>query len=432
MKLATILLMGSLGRFPAHRILRLSASQVLGLLISSVGSFGLWLLAAQRFTPDDVGVAASAISFATLVSTLATSGLGQYLLASLARRQTAARVQMTYRTIALGVLTSAVASAVAFAIIDRAPFGFAHAAVGLFAAGLSLANLQDSVYICAGKVLDVPLKGCAITLGRIALVALPLPGISGDVALIAAIVLPQIFFASVWALWRMPDAIIGIERQSHKRDSRREQFGLLSVGYLYSLTLSTISLAVPATATNALTADQAAVFYVAWMITSTAGIISTALANSIVSSPLKQEGFLYRLSLAVAVYSATAAALSMAILLGAPWVLRQFGEQYLQVISTLRILLVGQFFSGASAILLASARAVGAIRISVLMAVVWLIGGAVAPCIGLANGSMASIATAFAAGNAAAASITGVIVFGYAVSWQRPSLEPSVFTKEVG
>jgi hypothetical protein len=168
------------------------------------------------------------------------------------------------------------------------------------------------------------------------------------------------------------------------------------------------------------------------MITSTAGIISTALANSIVSSPLKQEGFLYRLSLAVAVYSATAAALSMAILLGAPWVLRQFGEQYLQVISTLRILLVGQFFSGASAILLASARAVGAIRISVLMAVVWLIGGAVAPCIGLANGSMASIATAFAAGNAAAASITGVIVFGYAVSWQRPSLEPSVFTKEVG
>lgn len=407
-------------KFSNLQLFRSSVSQILGLMASSIGSFLLWLLAAHRYSPQDVGVAAGIVAFVTLLSTILSAGLGQFLLVA----QTQGQWIISSRLIGLIVVGEPCLAALICASIFRGTRGIvgidALAAVAIFAFGLSLTSLQDSIYVSAGQLVDIPLKAVAISLGRLLLVLYPLHSIDSQSMLLIVLVLPQVLAGIVWGLCRLPKAIKRQERKQNNQ-STKPILQLLGVGYLYALSVTANGYILPAIATNALKASDAAVFYVTWMVASLPSVVSGSVANALVARLGAKRDVLVQLRRILTSYCVVAAGMTILLALMGPLILHLYGAHYQQGKVALWVLLFGQAFSGIGMVLLAFARLLGDTRSTTVTIGAWLLCVVGVGVLGIPTGTVVGIALLYMVGNIAAAMAVGTLVFRHIISNRAPS-----------
>lgn len=401
------------------RLVRLSLGQIVGLVTSSVGSFVMWWLAARTFPPATIGETAGVVAFGTLVATVCVSGLGQYLLTTLGATSSVLRRRLALGTILGGAVASMGIAAVAHAMLDGHAGRTVLASVALFAFGLSVTTLQDSVYVVAGIVVDLAAKAITLNvvrIGAVGVVALLEPNLT---ALLLAIVLPQVVVGVGWALIRSPRALRQIE-QSEIPDEQRRRVHVLGVSYLYALAIALVTFGLPALVTNGLSPQDAAIFYIVWMLASILSIVASAVANTVVATALPKSLMMTNIRRLVLPFLGAEALLAIGLAIVGPVLLSFFGDHYAPGHGVLFVLIAGQFCSAVAVLLVAIARQGGSPRFISLLISLW-VGGVAVTIAGVAIGSLVAVARTYALGSAAATGMIAIAVVRYASSSTEPA-----------
>ena len=337
------------------QLVRMTGSQIAGMFAGLVTGFATWLLAAHRFPPSEVGIASRLVTAGTLASGLVAAGAGQYLLAVLPHLSVnPLRIVVRWTTIAT-VGTAVIAGAGSFLVVQGSLFP-GSLLLMVVAVSVSVTTLQDAVYIARGRAADVAAKAIAIGLAKVAALAAIAPmiigaGLASYAGLVLLLAVPQLCVAVLWLCIRLRAAL---SERGRVLEVPRRSGTLISMGYAYALAAIAINWGWPAVLTSTLSADRAALFYIAWTVTSLVGAASIALANSIVGSGISRSGANMRS--VIALHGLMEAGFAAAILSVAPFILTLFGGYYVHADSFIPPLLVGQSFSGVTAVLIAFMR----------------------------------------------------------------------------
>jgi O-antigen/teichoic acid export membrane protein len=336
-----------------YAIVASTSAQVGTIAVTSALGFVYWWVAARRFPPHAVGVAAASVSGMTLLATVGALGLGTLLMGELPRQRGQARPLIMAALLlaadaggALGILFALVAPHFS---PDLQPLAASIGRVVLFALGVSLT---------AGTlVLDQALIGLLrgrLQFGRNTLFA---------AAKLAVLVLVGFLpvgrtGVTIYATW-VAGTVISLAglawvvlRQGGREHSYRPQwrllrsFGRAALGHhALNLALQVPSLTLPVVVTTLLSATANAYFYATWMLAGLAFAVPFALSISLYAVGAAAPTTLahkMRLTLGLAV--ATGVLANGVLLVGASPLLHLFGPAYaVQAAWSLRILGLGVF-----------------------------------------------------------------------------------------
>jgi O-antigen/teichoic acid export membrane protein len=363
---------GAAQRLTAHASILSNAGSLVGAtLVTSGLGYLFWGLAARRFPPAEVGLAAAAISAMILLGTVGMLGFGTLLIGELPRhagREGPLIAGALAVAGAAGALLGALFAAAAPALSpDLASLAAGPGALALFALGVGLT--------AATLVLDQALIGLlrgGLQLGRNTLFAAAKLGLllavsvwvadrhgltiyavwlAGNVASLGVL---GAVAAWQWGAWRRPRFRRPETLEAHQESirwqggaSRRPRFrpgvpaALGALGTLrklgraavlhhaLNLSLQLPHLALPVVVTALLSATMNAYFYVAWMVTGFVFVVPVALTAAVYAVGARQPGalaqklrFTLRLGLALGVLA------NAVLLVGAGLVLRLFGQTY--------------------------------------------------------------------------------------------------------
>jgi hypothetical protein len=381
-------------------IANLSIAQAVGLLISAGGGSLVWLVAAAVARPADLGLLGRVASTSALLAGLITAGLGQFLLTIIRSSSTARiRAYLWTSTFAGGLLSALVAGGVGAWQSGR--FDGAVLATGLLAGGIAVTNIQDALYLGCGLARDVPAKGAAVVLARLALLACALAALN-PAALLAAFVVSQLGVGLGWLALRTPIAF-----QRHQPIQQDQSVpgarGTLAFSYLYSISVAVIITGVPALVTSLVPPEHAGGFFLAWTIAGLLSGLSVAVANSVLAVALESSNPFRQLA---RVLSAVCAALCLGGALVAfvlPDILALFSPRYRSMTDQLPMLVAGQVAFGLAIVALAAYRALVRDGYLISILIIWplLVGGSV--IYGLVQAGVAGGAAGFMGGNLVAA-----------------------------
>src|SRR5205823_6496585 len=136
-------------------------------------------------------------------------------------------------------------------------------------------------------------------------------------------------FGVAWAIFRLPKALDQLGQMQGNQPTTRIVH-LLGIGYLYALSVAANAFALPAVATNVLSADDAAAFYVAWMLASLLSVLASAVANAVVAGPISQEKIYERMCRVMSIYCLITLVGGAMLALAGPLVLHLYGARYQQ------------------------------------------------------------------------------------------------------
>jgi O-antigen/teichoic acid export membrane protein len=335
---------------------------LIGSAASLVGTTGVtsglgylfWLIAARRFAPADLGLAAAAVSAMLLLGSLAVMGLGTLLIRELPRTPDA-RAKLVSTALAAATVIGAVLGALGalagrYVSSDLAELGAGLPSIILFSLGVSVSALT--------QVLDSALLG--LLRGELQFARNVVFAAAKLVALILATAgSAMLVWQSMYAAWLLGGlvSLAGLAAFAYLRGqmpltvrfdwARLRQLAPAALSHhVLNVALQASQLALPVVVTAVLSAATNAYFYTAWMIASLAFVAPVALATSLYAVGSHDPQALrakMRLSLKLAALSAVLA--NVVLLVGADeLLLRLYGPEFASQASTsLRILGLSAF-----------------------------------------------------------------------------------------
>jgi len=350
------------------------------MLVATATGYLVWILAARLFPPNGLGTTSRLVTGGTLISGLVASGMGQYLLAAFPHLVYAERGRTVFRVVGLAIVFTAVFAAVVGVALfsDLGLQGIV--LLSLVAVTVTTTTIQDAVYVAAERAFDIPAKAVSIGLGKIgALVGFGLLAVDLRLDnyqwLICLLVVPQLIIVAGWIAFRLPRSIVSGPRFEHALGERPR--AMLPLGYLYALAGVAIAWGMPTVVTSTLGPDDAALFYVAWIVATVIGGVSVALANALVGSGTRSTP--RHFAIIMVGQALVSASMTIAIVLLASRILEGFGTFYQGSGDFVAWVAIGQFFSGTTAVLIAFLRLQGRLRHVSAGIMLWLLGGFVVP-----------------------------------------------------
>lgn len=337
-------------RDPLYR----NASLLMLIAVLGGGSgFAFWLIAARYYTPEEVGVAASLISLASLVGFFSSLGLGAGLIRFLPTSQTGRNKRINASVTLAGVTALGVGLLLLSGLALWAPaVGFAGSSLSyailflVFAIGLALAPLVDSSFLGARRASFVLYRSLVYNSVRLPLPLLlaTLLGAIGILFSLGVALAVSLALSLFFLLPRLYPGFLPVPslRLKGLREMVNYSLGNHVANLLYALPAGLLPLLV----LGAVSASSAAHFYMAWIL---AGFLFLVPASSAAS--LFVEGS------QPGTYFATDAVRSLrfgllvlipgglTLFLAGPLLLGLFGVDYSREgLGLLRILVVSAFF----------------------------------------------------------------------------------------
>lgn len=309
-------------------------------IVTSVLGLGYWFLAARIFPLAAVGFASAAISGMTLVSSLASLGLGTFAMGEAQR--TPARRRELVATVLLASGAGAAVLGLVYALCiplvsrDLRTLSATPSSVAVFVIG--------AVATAVGMVLDQALVGALngrvqlarnIVFGVAKIALLGLSGLavlsaSGQVLFgtwVSGIVVSLAVIALVRSRWTC--AFVAAVRIEAVRVFRRDiarwvlRHQVLNVGLCLPL------LALPVLVITALSAQASATFYISWQLTNAAFVLPGSLATMLYAVGAdSRRALAERLRVTLGLSVVLTLAVGVVLTLGAQPILAIFGEQY--------------------------------------------------------------------------------------------------------
>jgi O-antigen/teichoic acid export membrane protein len=319
-------------------ILWSSAFVVATTIATSALGFAYWWLAARRFSPHEVGLAATAVSAMTLLALIGMLGLGTILISEVHGRAERALAYVTtgmLLSLGAGIFIGALAVfGGTFVSEDLATFGRDTVGALLFPAGVGLSS--------AGFVADQALIGllrsgtqfvrngvfAAAKLAILGLVAiLPASG-EGHIAIFGTWVAGLIISLLVVGLIALR-AEPRLSRYRPDMEILRHLGGRMVPHHTLNLAFQAPSLALTVIVTTVLGATAAGYFYVAFMISGFISIAGPALGIALFAVGARSpERLAHSMRLTLAVSFVVTAAGVLIVLIAARWLLGVFGANY--------------------------------------------------------------------------------------------------------
>jgi O-antigen/teichoic acid export membrane protein len=367
--------------------------------VTSVFGFVYWLVAARLFPPASVGLAASAITSMTLLSTVAVLGLGTLLVREFPRKP-----EMV-GTLMMTALSTAAASGIFlglnFILIaphlfrELAELGARHEIIFLFAAGVAMTAVS--------QVFDAAVIG--LLRGGLQLMRNSLFAATKLVALVlVATWTHHTGWTMVFLTWVLGIAISLATVASLGPATGR--FGLMHRprwGALRGLRLSALShhsvnlglqapaMALPLMATITLSASKTASFYVAWQVAAFVFVTPIALSMALYAVGSSKTGNLLRnLRFSFGLAMASGAGATLVLWLLANKLLSIFGAAYTQEPPlVLRILCLAVFPMIVKDFYIALCRIHGSLRNPAVLLALGAVGGLAMATVGGRFGGLA-------------------------------------------
>lgn len=367
--------------------------------VTSIFGFVYWLVAARLFPPASVGLAASAITSMTLLSTVAVLGLGTLLVREFPRQP-----EMV-GTLMMTALSTAAASGIFlglnFILIaphlfrELAELGARHEIIFLFAAGVAMTAV--------GQVFDAAVIG--LLRGGLQLMRNSLFAASKLAALVlVATCTRHTGWTMVYLTWVLGIAISLATVASLGPATGR--FGVMHRprwGVLRGLRLSALShhsvnlglqapaMALPLMATITLSASKTASFYVAWQVAAFVFVTPIALSMALYAVGSSRAGNMLRnLRFSFGLAMASGAGATLVLWLLANKLLSIFGAAYTQEPPlVLRILCVAVFPMIVKDFYIALCRIRGSLRNPAVLLALGAVGGLALAALGGRFGGLA-------------------------------------------
>lgn len=327
------------GAVAGNRVMLGNSGALMGTTVStSLLGFVYWWIAAHQFTQSAVGLASAAISAMTLVGTIASLGVGTFLMGEIPLYEEGSVGGLITTGLAAATLLGAAIGGVAILLMpalssNLAPIGATPVAAGLFILGTAL----TSGAFVADQALLGMLRGSVqlwrnLLFGALKLALLPA----------ATLVLTHASGMTIFATWAVGLALsfvalgVFVKRRTGRFTGGRLRprflrgMGRAITGHqLLNLGQRAPVLALPILVAAVLSTAATGSFYIAWMIASFTYVIPSALTTVLYAIGAQRSHRLphqLRLSLGI---SAVSSVLAMAILfVGAGLLLGIFGGKY--------------------------------------------------------------------------------------------------------
>ncbi|HET9499731.1 MAG TPA: hypothetical protein VFO98_05690 [Marmoricola sp.] len=401
----------TLGRLGKDPLARTAWPLVLNTGTNGLLGVAFWVVAARAYDRETIATNTALIAAMTTLSGISQLNLGPSLGVLLPKAGRAARrlLLSVYGAVTVFSLLVLVAFSVVLlprlddlaAVLDSTPrilvFTVAVVAFNLFA-------LQDAALVALRRGGLVPVENAAFGVAKIVLVvvlagSMPALGIFVGWLLPMLVLVPVVSTIVVRRAGRMPEL--------EARPQPSEPLGRLAVDYVGYLFQVCSTFFLPVVALELLEPAQAALFAIAWLISSTLDLLATNVGTALTVETAYGEdpGGLRRTTLRRAL--PLVAGISMCGLVAAPLVLRAFGSEYADHGTlTLQILLLASAPRSLVTFAVAEARAhrrVGVIVSLRAQNAVIALGGSVllAPRLGVAGMAVAWLAAQLAGALAA-------------------------------
>jgi O-antigen/teichoic acid export membrane protein len=305
---------------------------IIGTGITSVLGVAFWALAAHTYSAADVGLNAAAISAMTLVSGACSLGLHGVLIRYLPIAGPSTHKLVSRSYLLTGVMSLAVGAGVALASAVWSPkLSFLNEAnwlVGfaLATAAFTIFTLQDSVLTGLRTAKWIPLENSLYALSKLVLLlalAAPLPG-SGLFLAWNLPLLPAIIVINYLVFRRLiPKAA------AESSLDRRKFFGMAMGNYAGNLFNLVGTFYMPVLVANVTSAEEAAYFFVPWMISLSLQLVALNVMNSLTVEAALDMAGLRQLTRRTLVHTMRLV-LPLAALtaVAAPYGLLLFGQDY--------------------------------------------------------------------------------------------------------
>jgi O-antigen/teichoic acid export membrane protein len=400
--------------FRFNRNLFLNAGSMMSTtLVTALLGAMFWIVAAQKFSAREVGVASAAVSAMALLGYLSTIGLGTLLMGELSRHQ---RQRGLINAALLASGTTGAVLGLAFALgapavsPDLEVLRGSWIAVSVFALGVALTALTG--------ILDQALIG--LMRGGLQLLRNAVFSVTKLLALITlSMVLARADGAWIYAVWTGGIALsLVVMTRFYGRsrgDSLIPTFALLAKmrrsaasHHVFNLAIRAPDLVLPLLVVSVLSATANANFYIAWMIAGFAFAIPISLSSVLYALGSGGEARTvdqYRLSLLLS--AGLGCAVNVGLLLVGTRILGIFGPSYAHHASaTLHVLALGVFPETIKAHYLSIRR----LQRRVVSAVPIVVGGTVLELLGATVGGLLGSLTWLAVGWLAAVCVEALVM----------------------
>lgn len=323
-------------RYAALPLFRNAAYLWLNTLVLSALGFVFWTTAARLYPADAVGYAAAAIAAIALIARFSHLGLGIGIIRFLPERPDSGSALINSAFL-ITLAASIVASAVflvgldlwspGLRIVREQPAFFVTFLVG--AAAFSLSALLDQVFVATRRAHFVLVKNLAQGAFRILLVV-GLAVFFASFGIVAAHAVAVGALVGVSLVVLLPAAWESYRPSLEwKPDEVRSILSFAAGNYIGALLLLTPGNLFAVMVLNTAGPEDAAYFYVAWMIGMTVSALAVALSTSLFAEGSHEPSQLRDQAMKATTGGALPAiALALVAILGAELILRAFGSDY--------------------------------------------------------------------------------------------------------
>jgi O-antigen/teichoic acid export membrane protein len=379
-------------------------------LLGAILGFAFWVVAAARFTPNEVGFSSAVIAGAVVIVGISSDGLHNAFLRFLPRSGKAWGA-VVVRGYATGAAVSLVLAILFIVIIAQFDVSLAPLEQSgwllLFVAGAPLwtiFSLQDVVLITRRRAGIVLVENTLVALARIALLLVPIFGTGARGIFVSWLVptIPAALLVNAW-LARGAQRSYGLGSFVGARTENREiarYYLIATVGSVAGvLTMSIMPVIVAAVSGVAANAR----FYLPWAIATSLQLLSSSMAAPLaaeIARGLHNER--REVNRVLRHCTAGLALVSVPLFFAVPPILAQLGPGYRVERPLFALLLAAALVNGVATVYLARARARGDVRgaaVAQWSAAVTLVGGSaiLLPSVGLVGVGVAALAAQFIA-----------------------------------
>ena len=318
-------------------------------LVAAALGFGYWWLAARRFSPEQVGLAASAVSVMNLLAQVGEFGLGPLLLSEVPKQtRTAGALIAAALTATLGCclcLALAYVVGARLALHDVGPILQSAPGSALFVLGVVVTGA--TVVIDQALIAQMRSELQAIRLGGFAIVKLAFLAAAGGLAISSATTIFTTWVAGALVSLGVLAAFSAHSRRTIWERPRvsllRPVLGKIIGHHGLNVALQAPLLLMPFLVTQMLSARVNAAFYAAWAILGVVSLTPAALSSVVVTVARREpDAFASRFAFSLCASLAVCGTASLAFWLYSPFILALFNPQYVDIAgSSLAVLGVG-------------------------------------------------------------------------------------------
>ncbi|NOK63688.1 MAG: hypothetical protein GFH27_549379n31 [Chloroflexi bacterium AL-W] len=318
--------------------------------LTSVLGFVYWVVAARLYTEAQVG-----IGFAIIASMTFLSGMSQLNMIGVLTRFIPTAGQATLRLVGIAYLSSIVTTAVTATIFvlglsiwgdENFVFASSWFLVWFVLAniGYSIFAIQDGVLTGLRRTIWVPIENALFAVAKIIFLFAFAEAMLGiDNGIFASWAIPivlAIIPVNILLFWRLIPHHMETTRDQAQPIQVRQLFSFITGDYLGSLLGRAAIAAFPLMIISTLGEESNGYFGIAWQIAFTLQLVSISMTTSLtVESAVDEQQFGEYGRRSLAHLARILAPLVLVIVVGAPFILQIFGENYAaQGVNTLRFL----------------------------------------------------------------------------------------------